>query len=220
MLVILKELIPDTLKKLQRVAIFSQVKVEEKQANLWGFSLAKTKKTNFLPDKINACTRLPIGIACHIIKNFYLLISEAQASTIIDFLREQKIEQQLGNLAWHHAMLLANRFYLYQLTQKQFLPSTFKLIEQGAVSVKKGCYIGQEIISRLYFLGKDKYHTVIIKSKELLGQPGDSIQVDETKVGEIIDVCPSKNQYALYACTLLKNQTDKTLNYFEATVIA
>lgn len=41
-------------------------------------------------------------------------------------------------------------------TTEQFIPQMLKLDESGAVSFKKGCYTGQEIVTRTHYLGEVK----------------------------------------------------------------
>ena len=45
-------------------------------------------------------------------------------------------------------------------TVGRFLPQELGLVEQGAVDFKKGCYLGQEIVARLHYLGKLKKQLV------------------------------------------------------------
>ncbi len=45
---------------------------------------------------------------------------------------------------------------VYQVTQEQFIPQMLNLQHLNAISFKKGCYTGQEIIARMKYLGKLK----------------------------------------------------------------
>ena len=49
---------------------------------------------------------------------------------------------------------------LHPDTVGRFLPQELGLIELGAVDFKKGCYLGQEIVARLHYLGKLKKQLV------------------------------------------------------------
>ncbi len=53
-------------------------------------------------------------------------------------------------------------------TSERFLPENIHLTSLNAVSFTKGCFLGQEIIARMHYLGKNKRHTYIIKYKEPL----------------------------------------------------
>ncbi len=52
--------------------------------------------------------------------------------------------------------LKAHQARLHPETLGKFLPQELGLIERGAVSFEKGCYLGQEIVARLHYLGKLK----------------------------------------------------------------
>ncbi|MCX7122339.1 MAG: hypothetical protein NTV32_01445 [Gammaproteobacteria bacterium] len=49
---------------------------------------------------------------------------------------------------------------LHPDTVGRFLPQELGLIALGAVNFKKGCYLGQEIVARLHYLGKLKKELV------------------------------------------------------------
>jgi hypothetical protein len=54
---------------------------------------------------------------------------------------------------------------LYSSSQEEFILQTLNLHHLRAVSFKKGCYTGQEIIARMKFLGKQKKQTYLLQSK-------------------------------------------------------
>jgi folate-binding protein YgfZ len=51
---------------------------------------------------------------------------------------------------------------IYEATQEQFILQELNLQKLGAVSFKKGCYTGQEIIARMKFLGKLKKNMFLL----------------------------------------------------------
>ena len=71
-----------------------------------------------------------------------------------------------------------------------FLPDNINLIELNAVSFKKGCFLGQEIIARVYYKGKTKQKLYLIKSDHNFNcVPGESILLntaDKTIAGQIV----------------------------------
>jgi folate-binding protein YgfZ len=64
------------------------------------------------------------------------------------------------DLAQHCADIKAGIARLHPETVGCFLPQELNLIEQGVIDFKKGCYLGQEIVARLHYLGKLKKHLV------------------------------------------------------------
>ena len=77
---------------------------------------------------------------------------------------------------------------LYEKTQDAFILQYLNLQELGAVSFKKGCYTGQEIIARMKFLGKQKKMTYLLTSKDKLTvNPSTNIyKKDGSKCGTVV----------------------------------
>jgi folate-binding protein YgfZ len=90
---------------------------------------------------------------------------------------------------WRFRDILAGIPNIYPETSGKFIPQRLNLVELGAVSFKKGCYIGQEVLSRLYFKGSVKYKLFLgrmMRSEALT--PGENIYNNSmTKVGHIVD---------------------------------
>ena len=71
-------------------------------------------------------------------------------------------------------------------TSEQFTPHDINLPSLGAVSFNKGCYIGQEIVARMHFLGKIKQH-MRFASATVYAKPGDVVMNDQQQaVGKVV----------------------------------
>ncbi len=57
---------------------------------------------------------------------------------------------------------------IYKQHSGEFLPGNLNLIDLGAVSFKKGCFLGQEIIARVFYKGKNKKELAIIKDNSAM----------------------------------------------------
>mgnify|MGYP000547672591 CR=1 FL=1 len=77
---------------------------------------------------------------------------------------------------------------LYSATQDNFILQYLNLQELGAVSFKKGCYTGQEIIARLKFLGKLKKKMYLLSSpiKEVADAGSDIFDENNKKCGVVV----------------------------------
>ena len=64
----------------------------------------------------------------------------------------------VGDLIWHQIQLKNKVPSIYRSTVNQYLPHDLELHSQNAISFDKGCYIGQEIIARMHYKAKLKYH--------------------------------------------------------------
>ncbi|WP_374349448.1 folate-binding protein YgfZ [Chitinimonas sp.] len=78
-------------------------------------------------------------------------------------------------------------------TQEAFVPQMANMDLIGAVSFKKGCYPGQEIVARTHYLGKLKRRTYRIRADEQLqiGQSLYSPEMNGQPSGEIAMVAPA-----------------------------
>jgi folate-binding protein YgfZ len=69
--------------------------------------------------------------------------------------------QPTDEKAWE-AHLIEHKIPLIALAQSErFLPHDLGLVELGAVSFNKGCYVGQEIIARMHYKAKLKKHPTV-----------------------------------------------------------
>lgn len=75
-----------------------------------------------------------------------------------------------------------------------------------AISLNKGCYVGQEAIARVYYRGKPARTLSLLEGRNL--SEGKIIKADEKRVGVITSVSPKGNIALGY---LLRSSLDKTL---------
>lgn len=72
---------------------------------------------------------------------------------------------------WQHQIELGTP-WLRAETGSQFLPQMLGLVELGAISLKKGCYPGQEIVARTHYLGRSKRHLARLAVRTDRAAPG------------------------------------------------
>lgn len=90
---------------------------------------------------------------------------------------------------WQLAEILAGIPTIYPETMDKFTPHMLNYPALNAVSFKKGCYIGQEVIARTEYLGKVKrrLHRAYLTS-ETLPQSGESLlNANQLEVGIILE---------------------------------
>ncbi len=66
-----------------------------------------------------------------------------------------------GKSCWDWLEIQAGIPDVYPQTQEEFVPQMLNLDLNNAISFKKGCYTGQEIVARTHYLGKIKRRTHI-----------------------------------------------------------
>lgn len=90
-------------------------------------------------------------------------------------------------MAWAGVSIEQGNYWITAQTQEQFQPQELRLHQRGGVDYDKGCYLGQEIIARLYFKASPKayLHRVCFEVGTLV-QAGDKLG----KV-QIVNVLPT-----------------------------
>jgi folate-binding protein YgfZ len=101
-----------------------------------------------------------------------------------------------GSIANWRAMELSHGVtWLNEGSSEKFIPQMLGFDQIGAVSFKKGCYPGQEIVARTRYLGKVKRRPLIVEISGQPGvQPGDKVQVlrgDAWSDAVVADLAPS-----------------------------
>lgn len=98
---------------------------------------------------------------------------------------------------WQQLMITQGIADVTEHTSEQFLPQAFNYDAIGAVSFKKGCYTGQEIIARLHYKGqsKQRLHQLQSHGQAEVGQP--VVNDAQKVVGHVIH-CTGKH---VLACT-------------------
>jgi folate-binding protein YgfZ len=74
-------------------------------------------------------------------------------------------EYQNHEAAWHSVWMKSGVIWLGSKTTAQFLPQMLGYESIGALSFRKGCYPGQEIIARTRYLGNLKRRPLLVRIK-------------------------------------------------------
>ncbi len=112
---------------------------------------------------------------------------------------------------WNKLDILAGFAWIDFKNKKKFLPQMLNLDKFGAVSFKKGCYVGQEVIARLHYRGKVKKSLQLFKTKLNSFEDGYLYQNDaSTKIGEILNFDNISN--TTYGLAVIESdKLDKTI---------
>lgn len=100
---------------------------------------------------------------------------------------------------WQQLDILADIPTIYPATSTLFTPHMLNLPALDAVSFKKGCYVGQEIIARTEYLGKTKRQLQQLQIKtENKFYPGDKLfNEKQEETGIVVNACLDKENYWL-----------------------
>jgi len=100
----------------------------------------------------------------------------------------ENVDDQTSDETWSTFETLQGIPELYAATQEAFILQDLNLQKLDAVSFKKGCYTGQEIIARMKFLGKQKKMTYLLTSPDKITVPAKSYiyASDGSKCGTVV----------------------------------
>lgn len=113
---------------------------------------------------------------------------------------------KINENTWHQLNIEIGLVWIYPQTTSKLIPQMINLHKlESALSLKKGCYIGQEVIARTHYLGKLKRH--LYRANVLsqnLPTPGDELKdLSNHKVGLIVEVALKGNkEYQILAVIL------------------
>lgn len=110
------------------------------------------------------------------------------------------IEQKDRN-AWQLELIRCGLGHVTEDSYESYIPQMLNLPALDAVSFKKGCYSGQEIVARMQYLGKQKRHMLRFTA------PGDELPAagtalllaDGGKAGEVVSAARSTEGIELLA---------------------
>lgn len=197
------------LAELQKYAVFSKSKLTDDSA-LWSrFGLyqgdAALQALGIdLPREINSTVHHNQMIAIRISEHLTELWGSADDGSclrkrLLNLLPEAPLN------TWLLEQIRSGIGHVSMPTREQFIPQMLNLPALDAVSFKKGCYTGQEIVARMQYLGKLKRHMYRFQlaSKEIpvAGTPLLS-PVHSSAVGEVVSAAHSEYGVELLATAL------------------
>ena len=187
-------IIEQALRALKKYALFSKVTLTILQINCYGVLVPKEKITLPKMDNeiVNTDTITSIRVP-----------GKTPRYYMIDFAETLNINSATPE-HWHQLDLEAGIPRLYPHTIGEFLPHYLNLPALGAVSFKKGCYTGQEIIARMQHRGKLKQHMVprYLHTTDIIAPGTKCLTKDNKNMGQIID---SVIMQAEQLCLILLN---------------
>jgi len=80
--------------------------------------------------------------------------------------------------AWQVQAIQSGQAWISQSTEHLFQPQELRLHQRDGVHFDKGCYLGQEIVARLWFKAKPKHWLHIIQGKDTVPSPASQLSKD------------------------------------------
>ncbi len=189
-----KESLVATIKRLQMYVLRAKVKLEDASDHLYAIGIAGANSSEILTDCLGFAPPTEINACLTVEKITVLKLPDNQARYIV-------ITETLDNLStcgeisadeseWQLLDILAGLPQILPATNEAFVPQMLNYDILNGISFKKGCYTGQEVVARMQYLGTLKRRMYLAKiDTAQLPQPGDALYIssDEQSVGKIVN---------------------------------
>ncbi|MCV6588368.1 MAG: folate-binding protein [Marinobacterium sp.] len=202
---------------LNRYIIFSKAETTDLSEQIVGLGLSGPGAIALVeqlmdraPSELNGVLRSGQRVAVKVPGNRYeLWLPMTEAISLLPALLDQAV---LGSTAdWELQEIQAGLPDLRAISSEQFIPQMANLQAVGGVSFSKGCYTGQEIVTRLQHRGKlNKCMFRARVSTEQLPATGDYLHTAQReKVGQVLLAAPVDTQTVELLVIASKAQADE-----------
>ena len=183
-----QESIPGSIAELKKFGVFAKVDIQDRTEQ-WrclggaGAEIEALIKHKFagLPSAHQQVLSNELGLVMCLTapcKRYLLLLNTKAAES---FINEYQGELSPAVL-WEQYDIQAGIPEIRSATSKEFVPQMMNLQALDAISFSKGCYMGQEVVARTKFLGKNKRAAFILLAEQAAEiTPGDAL---ESQAGE------------------------------------
>lgn len=212
LMVVHNSLQDSAITRLKKYGVFSKVDITASSLKVVGY-LGKVSDELALPNNSNEsiAEQGQYWLRLHGDARFLRLCQPEQL--------EPKIKADMGDLTrWLAASIAAGDWLIDASAQGLYQPQELDAHELQGVSYQKGCYLGQEIVARLYFRGQLKSSLKCLKSTALNTAdiaPQQVITANGQSVGEVVAAIGStglalaivRNEYNEVEITLANGET-------------
>lgn len=109
---------------------------------------------------------------------YLLMLTQGAAQAFVDEYPLPLVDSE----RWNSLDIQAGIANIQEATSNQFVPQMMNMQALAAIDFKKGCYMGQEVVARTKYLGKNKRAAFILKcDSDCLAEAGDLLEI---QVGE------------------------------------
>lgn len=187
-----QEILEPTLKRLRMYVMMSKVTLEDASDNLLRIGFAGPQAAQLLSQHVDAVPTTSdavtqtngLSIICIQPNIRFEIVGEfAAISTLWKNLSDNATP--VGDGSWELQDIHAAIPEIYSETQEAFVPQMVNLQGINALSFKKGCYPGQEIVARMHYLGKLKRRMYLAHiADDATVTPGDNLYAEGSASGQ------------------------------------
>ncbi|MDN4500861.1 tRNA-modifying protein YgfZ [Alteromonadaceae bacterium BrNp21-10] len=211
--------IQGSLPELKKYAVFAKTDIDENdQLQIFGGSGNKLQTTiqnvfGDVPQQQRQVIANENGLVVCIdteLPRYLVLLNKDAANSLVDQYPSELSSSEL----WQLQDIQQGIAHIEPATSNEYVPQMLNMQSLDAISFDKGCYMGQEMVARTKFLGKNKRATYILKGEH--GQSlaaGDTLEMpigDNWRRGGIVISCVSlaSNTNESWMLAVLANDTE------------
>lgn len=200
LLIMHRELVPTTLQAVSKYAAFFKTHLIDRSADYRQLGIAGpeaesllAKHFSELPAACEQVGRCDDTLVVRLADDRFLLLVSAPAAAD----RWQQLAaaaRPVGLPFWQLLRIRAGEGQVFPQTNAEFIPQMLNFQATGAISFKKGCYTGQEIVARMQYLGKLKRHMYrLILADTRVPLPGTEVFLpgSSQSVGTLVYAAPA-----------------------------
>lgn len=159
-LVMVADSAEQSLAELNKYSVFSKTDITDDTSNwsIYGYNAA--------------CDVTENSVCMELAPEHFLIISEKS-------LDNANSEDADLHKAWWQAEIKSGRAHLFSALVGEYVPQMMNLQALDYISFNKGCYMGQEMVARMRYLGKNKRALFVAElSKEVEIEPGHDVYIE------------------------------------------
>ncbi len=186
-----KEMVDRVKQRLSMYIFRSKVSISKAELAAIGLSGKNAQTLLELPESVMETGKVDSGIAIKLSDSRFEIVADPENAAKIAEKLETRCEKS-GKSYWDRLEILDAVAVVLPETEGLFVPqmANFELI--GGVSFQKGCYPGQEIVTRTHFLGKIKRRMVLAHVDAAIEpSPGEEVYCREEATGTVARSAPS-----------------------------
>lgn len=182
-LIVEKSLKDKVLQRLRMFVLRADVKLEDVSESMGVLGIVTTEP---------ARSKYVIPVPASAQRGILVYEKQETVSSVLNAAGHSRWEQMSPD-QWNLQDIVEGQPIVNQNTSEQFVAQALNLDALNAISFTKGCYVGQEIVARMHYLGKKRQQMMyaVLENDDL--QSGDALRTPEgEKVAEVVSI--SKQQ--------------------------
>ncbi len=112
--------------------------------------------------------------------------------------------------AWTACSITTGNYWIVAATQGEFQPQELRLHQRGGMDYDKGCYLGQEVIARIYFKSAPKAFLHYVKGSGAVPAAGDKLD----KI-QVVNAIENDNGFSALVVARPEHLAESTLSILD-----